>query len=256
MHADFSVELCQEDPMLELPWTSDDPSVRYYDLKSRPELVLQIPEAAAHPEISAFLARINAADSPLETAKCDAWPSREISAEEEIFGASQKFVSYIDLVFVDENVRGSFEKHEKFASELCQLLNRAPDMAATVELIIRRCYYHQREMSSGASNKYRRDQCLRNQQLDKDLRSNVAGRETSAGAQERSGSDLDDVAQEPSESDSNGVARGLYFTAYVSGFGDSGEESQHRWAIAMALLRHALVQLSLTSPFGRAGKNL
>jgi hypothetical protein len=144
MHADFSVELGHDDPALEFPWAAEDPSVRYYDLKSRPELVLQIPEAVAYPELGAFLTRINAPDSPLETAKCDVWQSREISAEEEIFGADQKFVSYIDLVLVDEMVRSSFARHEEFAKEICLLLGRAPDTPATIELIIRRCYFHRR----------------------------------------------------------------------------------------------------------------
>lgn len=204
MQADFSVELGHDDPVLELPWISDNPSVRYYDLKSNPELVRQIPEAAAHPELSAFLTRINAPDSPLETAKCDLWQSNEISAEEEIFGASQKFVSYIDLVFTDEPVRSSFEKHEKFADELCHLLNRAPDIAATVELIIRRCYYRQREASGAAG-------------------------------QESSGDDANET---------DGFSAGFYLTAYVSGFGDEDRQSQRKWSIAVSLLQHALVQLS------------
>ena len=144
MHADFSVELGPDDPVLELPWTSDDPSVRYYDLKNSPELVRQIPEAMAYPELGAFLTRINAAGSRFETAKCDVWQSREISAEEEIFEADQKFVSYIDLVFVDEAMRISFKKHEDFAKKLCLLLNHAPDTPATIELIIRRCYFRRR----------------------------------------------------------------------------------------------------------------
>ncbi len=119
-------------------------SVRYYDLKTSPELIWQIPEAVAYPEIRTFLTRINAPGSPFETAKCDVWESQDITPEEEIFGADQKFVSYIDLIFVDETARSSFEKHEEFAKNLCLLLGRAPDIAATIELVIRRCYYHQR----------------------------------------------------------------------------------------------------------------
>ncbi|MGZ7072882.1 MAG: hypothetical protein ACXVKL_10620 [Candidatus Angelobacter sp.] len=142
MHADFSVELGREDPALELPWSSADPYVRYYDLKNHPELVQQIPEVLAHPELGSFLAQINTAGFPLATAKCDAWSSREVAPEEEIFG-DRKFVSYIDLVFVNEADRCSFEKHEAFAKELCRLLGHAPEIAATVEVVIRRCYYHQ-----------------------------------------------------------------------------------------------------------------
>src|SRR5690242_10829233 len=138
MHADFSVELGRDDPALEIPWSSGDPSVRYYDLKNCPELVQQIPEAMAHPEIGAFLSRINAPEFPLATAKCDAWDSREISPEEEIFGGDCKFVSYIDLFFADERHRCSFEKNEELARRLCRLLSHAPDLAATVEFVIRR----------------------------------------------------------------------------------------------------------------------
>lgn len=240
MQADFSVELGHDDPVLELPWSSDDPSVCYYDLKSCPELVRQISEAVAHPELSAFLTRINAQDSPLETAKCDLWQSREISAEEEIFGAEQKFVSYIDLVFTDETIRGSFEKHEKFAGELCQLLNRAPDMPATVELILRRCYYRPDETRRGQpiskdAQIAKTSLTSKDTQIDEEMHEGAAVRRSGDPKQENSGGDAIEA---------DGFSTGFYITAYVSGFGDDDREPQRRWAIAIALLRHALVQLS------------
>jgi hypothetical protein len=147
MQADFSVELGGDAPSLEIPWRSDDPRVCYFDLKIHPELVLQIPEAAAYPELASFLSRINAAGFPLATAKCDAWSSREVAPEEETFG-DRKFVSYIDLVFVNQEDRRSFEKHKAFVRELCRLLSCAPEIAATVELVIRHCYYHQQQFGS------------------------------------------------------------------------------------------------------------
>ncbi len=142
MQADYSVELGREDPALELPWQSQAGSSRYRDLKRHPELVLEIPEAIQFPELSVFLTRMNAPGFPLQTAKCDAWPSREIAPEEEIFGAAQKFVSYVDLVFQSGEPRLSLERHEALAKSLCSLLQRAPEMAASIELVIRRCYYH------------------------------------------------------------------------------------------------------------------
>jgi hypothetical protein len=156
MHADYSVELGQEDPALELPWSSADHAIRYYDLKRNPALVLEIAEAQRSPELSAFLTRINAAGFPLQTAKCDLWYSRELSVEEEIFGAAGKFVSYIDLVFSGDAEKPTLEspqtrppsrrlnlaEHEALAKKLCALLKRAPEIAATVELVIRRCYFH------------------------------------------------------------------------------------------------------------------
>src|SRR5579864_9058579 len=141
MQVEYDVELGREDPALELPWSSDDGFVRYYDLKRHPELMLQIAEAAAFPELGAFLSRINALGFPLQTAKCDIWYSQEISAEEEIFGAACKLVSYVDLVFRADEARVSFEQHEAFAQALCQLLQRTPEIAATILLVVRRCYY-------------------------------------------------------------------------------------------------------------------
>jgi len=150
MQADFSVELGRDAPALEIPWRSDDTHVRYFDLKIHPEMVLQIPEAIAYPELTTFLSRINAPGFPLATAKCDAWSSSEVSPEEEVFG-DRKFVSYIDLIFVDQEDRCSLEKHEAFARELCRLLSHAPEIAAAVELVIRHCYYHQEELRSEKS---------------------------------------------------------------------------------------------------------
>jgi hypothetical protein len=141
MHADFSVELGRDDAALELPWSSADPTVRFCDLKKYPELLQQVPEAMAYPELGAFLARINAAGFPLATAKCDAWQSREVAKEEEIYG-DRKFVSYVDLIFEDEAARCSFEKHEAFTKTLCRLLSQTPEIPAAVEVVIRRCYYH------------------------------------------------------------------------------------------------------------------
>jgi hypothetical protein len=142
MLADFSVELGRDDPALELPWSSEDAAIRYYDLKGHPELLVELPEAAANPELATFLGRINAAEFPLATAKCDVGPSQEIFPEEEIFNAEHKFTSYVDLVFCDKSARLSFQKHEDLAKSLCRLLKQAPEIAASVEFVIRRCYFH------------------------------------------------------------------------------------------------------------------
>jgi hypothetical protein len=161
MHADFSVELGRDDAALELPWSSTDVAVRFYDLKKHPELLRQIPEAVAYPELGAFLARINAVGFPLATAKCDAWRSREVAPEEEIYG-DRKFVSYVDLVFEDETTRYSFAKHEAFAKKLCRLLSQTPEIPAAVEVVIRRCYYHgEGELREVAANEARAGETAR-----------------------------------------------------------------------------------------------
>jgi hypothetical protein len=142
VEADFSVELGHDDETLEFPWAAADSGPRYYDLKRQPELLLEIEEARQIPELGEFLAAVNSLAVILETAKCDTWASNEINPEEEIFGASCKFGSYIDFLFSRESSRFSFEDHEQLAQRLTQLLQRVPEIPAAAEMIIRRCFYH------------------------------------------------------------------------------------------------------------------
>jgi hypothetical protein len=142
VEADFAVELGTDDETLELPWAADDGGPRYYDLKRQPELLLEIEEASRAPELAEFLAAMNSPANILETAKCDTWSSTEINPEEDIFGATHKFCSYVDILFSQETSRSSFAEHEQFAKRITQLLKRVPEIPAAVELLIRRCFYH------------------------------------------------------------------------------------------------------------------
>jgi hypothetical protein len=265
MQADFSVELGRDDPALEVPWSSDDPSVRYYDLKVAPELVAQLPEVIAHPPLRAFLARINTPGFPLATVKCDAWFSLEIAPEEEVFG-DRKFVSYVDLVFQNEAARCSLQRHEEYARELCRLLAHAPDIAASVEIVIRRCYFH-RGNDKCATSPERDSQPLGKETTnDAALIGHTTGHDatsrdnTTANTESAEAKSQDVVSRNPSEK----LAReklagekpmpsdaildtsfsGFCFTAYVTGFGDEENEPCQRWEIALALTQHALVQSS------------
>lgn len=143
MEADFSVELGRDDPALEIPWASEH-GISYVDLKRNPELLRGLDEVQRFPELREFLAFINAVASPLESAKCDAWESNQIHPEEEMFGAAWKFGSYVDLVFSGEQARLSFADHEQFAQQLVELVKNVPEIPASAEVIVRRCYYHRR----------------------------------------------------------------------------------------------------------------
>ena len=142
MHAESSVELGREDPALELPWSSPDGAQRYYDLKRRPELLLEVQEAHDNRELAEFLVSTNSSISLFETAKCDTWLSNELSEEEMAYGAAWKFGSYVDLVFTAGEPRFLLPEHEAFTERLVKLLARAPEISAAAEFIIRRCYYH------------------------------------------------------------------------------------------------------------------
>lgn len=141
MQIDFSVELGKDDPVLEIPWKSEDGSLYYVNLKSAPERISELPEMAQFPELKPFLLILNARDTPLLTAKCDAWFSRDLLPEEDIFNADCKLICYVDLIFVSQESRCSFNFHEQYAKEACAVLQNHPAEDCSTELVIRRCQY-------------------------------------------------------------------------------------------------------------------
>jgi hypothetical protein len=141
MDADFLIELGREDPILDFPWTDPEGRISYFDLKRHPELLAHVEEANRFPELHEFLRTVNSAISAVESAKCDAWTSDELSPEEDFFGASCKFVSYVDLVFSSECDRQSLPSHERFARHLVELLRQTPETASSSEMGVRRAFY-------------------------------------------------------------------------------------------------------------------
>lgn len=141
VQAEFSVELGADDPTLQLPWSSPDPRVQYYDLRSHPELLPRIVEAEDNPALAEFLSAINSSPSLLQTAKCDTWSSQQMDVEDEGFGAAVKYESYIDLAPLAEGARYSFAEIEDLGRKIARLLQRAPEIPAAAEFVVRRCYY-------------------------------------------------------------------------------------------------------------------
>jgi hypothetical protein len=145
MQADFAVELGRDDETLEVPWAAPDGRLRYHDLKRDPDALAHIEEAMLWSELREFLTAVNAQASMLESAKCDAWSSTELNPEEEIFGVPWKFGSYVDLLISDPTVRFSIEKHVTFLKHLIGLLKVVPEIPASAEFSLRRCFYHEGE---------------------------------------------------------------------------------------------------------------
>lgn len=141
MVAEWSVELGSNDPVLEIPWRSDDGSLRFLDLKRQPELLLEIPEACAYQELASFLDWANSTDSRIETAKCDVWTTTEMDADDEVFGEKVKFSSYIDLLFASP-ARESFSEQESLVKTLARMLRQAPDLSSAAQFIVHRCVDH------------------------------------------------------------------------------------------------------------------
>lgn len=186
MDADYSIELGREDPVLDLPWTDPDGKLEYFDLKRQPELLARVGEAQQFSELAEFLQFVNSPLSMVESVKCDAWTTEELRPDEEIFGATNKCASYVDLVFSRVGDRQSVTFHERFAKRLIALLQQTPETPSAAELCVRRCFFH----SDGT------------------------------------------------------VVEGLYFTAYVDGYGDDESRARQNWEIALRLLANAIRQLS------------
>lgn len=141
MDVDWSVECGADDPTLAVPWESEDGSLRYYDLRTRPELLIYVDEASRHRQLGEFLTAVNSRHCVLQSAKSDVWFANELSEAEAIYGAACKFCSYVDLFFADAPPRNDFSQHEEFAKKLTELLKRAPQISAAAEFIIRRAHH-------------------------------------------------------------------------------------------------------------------
>lgn len=141
MDAELSVELCADDPTLSLPWSDPGQRWHYVDLRAHPEQIGEITELLYLPELREFLMTVNSASSNLQSAKCDAWFTDELTEEEDMFGAACKFASYVDVVFHQPAAQCSFPIHEAFGQRLVELLKRAPEMQAAAEIIIRRAHF-------------------------------------------------------------------------------------------------------------------
>ena len=73
MLAEWGAECGADDPVLVVPWTAEAGMGEFVDLRENPYDLDHIPEAEQHPALMQALRALNAARSPVFTAKCDAW---------------------------------------------------------------------------------------------------------------------------------------------------------------------------------------
>jgi hypothetical protein len=145
LDADWSVEMGHGDEILEFPWTSDDPNVRFFDLKRAPRLSGEVAEAVEHPALRDFLAAVNSSESPYQSAKCDVWQDQ---SEGNAIGESDGAVtssSYVDLLFTDRSLQVSFDAHERLVRRVVEAVGGREDASGSAEFIVRRCFYHRED---------------------------------------------------------------------------------------------------------------
>ncbi len=128
MLAEWSVECSPEDPILVVPWKDPDGHSAFVDLRADPYDFDAVPEAEHYPPLMQALRALNAARSPVFTAKCDAWtldPDElehlQLNLDITPAEAPSGFASYIDLIWRDRSVFASFPQHEQMLRKLTRL---------------------------------------------------------------------------------------------------------------------------------------
>jgi hypothetical protein len=150
MEADWTVALAAGDPVITVPWAASGHDIRkcrFVDLRLGAHLIDEIEEARSKPALRSVLLRLNAATSPLWTAKCDAWTS-SVDEGAEPFDASEMAAdpddiafgagSYVDLLARDVSFVCGFERQERWIRAVTEVLRSTPASAARVELVLRR----------------------------------------------------------------------------------------------------------------------
>jgi hypothetical protein len=136
MLSEWSAECSADDPVLVVPWSDPaDPSGnrRFIDLRENPYDLDHLPEAEHYPALMHALRALNAARSPVFTAKCDAWPleGEELNAlrlnlDVLVDETAAGFGSYIDILWRERSLFTSFHQQE-------QMLHRITRHAALLD---------------------------------------------------------------------------------------------------------------------------
>ena len=140
MEADWEFEVGGDAPMIEAHWAG------FVDLQSAPEQAMQLPESVQLPSLGEALARLNAADSPVWTSKCDFWPHLEADAfdPDELDAphghTAHAMGCFIDLLPKSDQQWTQPAMAEKACKRICGLLSAVPLRCCRVDLVIRRAF--------------------------------------------------------------------------------------------------------------------
>ena len=149
MLSEWSAECSADDPILVVPW-DDDPAhpeiTPFIDLRENPYDLDHIPEAEQNPPLLQALRALNAARSPVFSAKCDAWPiapdsdeltSLQFDLDMTAAEAPCGFTSYIDLLWRERSLFVSFHHQEQRLTKLTRLADALDHPYVALECILR-----------------------------------------------------------------------------------------------------------------------
>ncbi len=156
MLMEWSTVCGADDPVLVVPWSSPDGTLRWVDLRSDPDAFDEIAEADDHPALLSALRALNAVRSPVFTAKCDVWPmdGEELDAvrddlllEPEV--AQAGISSYIDLLWRDRAVFASQHRTAQVLHRMDRLASELPHSLAKIEAVLRPAVLDLQTVSEG-----------------------------------------------------------------------------------------------------------
>jgi hypothetical protein len=149
MEADWEVEIGGEAPVIEAHWPG------FVDLQRDPQRAWQLPETAEFPALAEALMRLNAADAPVWTAKCDLWPRLEPDAFDSVEldapsdCAASAMACYIDLLPRSDQQWAVPELAVADCRRVCGLLRAVPLRCCRLDLVLRRALVAPGSMSLG-----------------------------------------------------------------------------------------------------------
>ncbi len=145
MEADWEFEVGpdatgMEAPVIDAGWAG------FADLRRSPELAWQLIEAVQLPALAETLVRLNGANSPVWSCKCDFWPCLEIGEfdPDELDAppgcSAHAMGCSIDLLPAKEGQWSLPELIEKVCKRWCGLLRVVPLRSSRVDLVVRRAF--------------------------------------------------------------------------------------------------------------------
>ena len=137
MEADWEVEIGSGAPVIDGAWEG------WLDLRADPNLVANIVEVAQFPALGDSLALLNAASSPVWTAKCDVWTVEEFDPDELDADRNAAILAlgcYIDLLSTDAAVFSTVDACARWSQRLCLHLRSKPLRQCRVDVIVRRAF--------------------------------------------------------------------------------------------------------------------
>jgi hypothetical protein len=147
MLSEWSAECSADDPVLVVPWSDpSDPSGnrRFIDLRENPYDLDHLPEAEHYPALMHALRALNAARSPVFTAKCDAWTleAEELDSLRQnldvlVDETGAGFASYVDILWRERSLFTSFHQQEQMLHRLTRHAAQLDQPAALLDCVLR-----------------------------------------------------------------------------------------------------------------------